>query len=134
MSRDKIVSLRERIENKKQKDQLEQYRGKVETIQKMIQCSSCHVRCAMCGHHVKAKDASTHPHTSSLGLTFCPSCKRELEDFLSISRGKEKSEVFWHNREWLKMWSAWLSYRQSVDNFMDSSELRLLLEELNSQS
>ena len=131
MSRDKIVSLRERLENKKQKEQLEQYRGKVETVQKMIQCSSCHVRCAMCGHHVKAKDASTHPHTSSLGLTFCASCKREFEDFLSISRGKEKSEVFWHNKEWIKMWSAWLNYRQAMTAFVDSPEFKLLLEELN---
>ena len=131
MARDKIVSLRERLEDKKQREKLEQYRGKIETIQKMMQCSSCQMRCAMCGHHVGERDASTHPPARSLGLTLCASCKSEYDDFLSLSRGKEQSDVFWHNKEWIKMWSAWLSYRQAMVAFVDSPEFKILLEELN---
>ena len=31
------------------------------------------------------------------------------------------------------MWSAWLSYQQAIDDFMDSPEFNVLLEELDTQ-
>jgi len=121
---DKIVSIRDRIESKKQKNQIAQNRQKIEAIQKVIQCSFCHFRCAMCGHHIKVTDSLPD---SSPGYAFCEQCRGEYEDFLSISRG-EHSDVFWHNKEWVNMWSSWIKYRQGMTGFINSREFKLLYE------
>jgi transcription elongation factor Elf1 len=121
---DKVVNIEERIEGQKQKKQLERHRGKIEAIQKLIQCTSCHMRCAMCGHHLK----------DAFAFAFCENCRDEFDDFLSISKGEKPPDVFWHNKEWIDMLSAWLNYRQAVNGFMNSPEFRLLLEELDPES
>ena len=129
---DKIVNLEERIEDREKKKQLKQYRGKIETLKKIIQCTSCHFKCAMCGLQMEARGSSRETHLAPIGLILCESCRDEFEDFLSTSRGVNRSDIFWHNQEWKDMWSAWLKYRKSINTFMDSSEFRLLLEEINS--
>lgn len=131
---DKIVSLQERIESRRRKEQRKLYFGKVETIQKLIQCSSCHVKCAMCGLQIHETEPSSEVSFPSMGLAFCESCGAEFEDFLAVSKGKKESDVFWHNEEWVKMWSTWLKYRQAIHAFMDSTEFQLLLDELDSHS
>lgn len=131
---DKVVSIEKRIESKKQEKQLEAYRGKLEGIQKVIQCSSCHHRCAMCGHYLKESDTTHDSPSTSSGFALCGCCKAEFEDFLAISREKGRSNIFWHNKEWVKMWSAWLDYRQAIDGFVNSPEFKSLLEELTKKS
>jgi len=134
MSADKIVSLAERLENKRHKKQVERYRGKVETIQKIVQCGSCQIRCAMCGLYLKRDASSASPPLSPGGLIFCESCRSEFDDFLSVSRGGKRSEVFWHNKEWVKLWSSWVNYRKAMSAFVDSPEFKLLMEELKTRS
>lgn len=124
----KIVDMQDQIQKKKQKELLEKYRGRVETVQKMVQCSACHFRCAMCGTQVEGHGAGK----SQIGLTFCEECGLEFEEYQSVSRGRKKPDVFWHNAEWLNVWSSWLSYRRAVAAFTNSREFRLLMEELNS--
>lgn len=121
---DKIVNIRDRIESQRQKKQIEQNRQKIDAIQKVIQCSLCHFRCAMCGLHIKATDFPPH---SSPGYAFCEQCRGEYEAFLAISKG-EHSDVFWHNKEWVNMWSAWIKYRQAMTSFINSPEFKLLCE------
>ena len=131
---EKVINIEERLEHKKQKKQLEQNRGKIEAIQKIVRCSSCHFRCVMCGHHLQDSDSSDSSPSSSFGFAFCKNCGAEFEDFLAVSRGKSRPDVLWHNREWLKMWSAWLDYRQAMNGFVDSPEFKSLLEEIDKQS
>ena len=128
----KVVNIEGRIESKKQKRQLELYRVKVDAIKKVIHCSSCHFKCAMCGLQVRETDSS-YNSISSLGYTFCESCRGEFEDFLSISRGEKSPDLFWQNKEWISMWAAWLKYQETIAGFMNSSEFKLLLKELDSQ-
>ena len=123
---DKIINLEDRLERKRREQKLEKDRSKLEAIQKVIQCSSCHFRCAMCGIHVHDPDLA-HETAASFGFPFCESCKSEFEDYLSILDG-EDPEVFWHNSEWVKMWSTWLDYRKSIKDYMDSSEFKRLLD------
>ena len=123
---EKIVDLRDRIDRKKQRAQMAQDRLKLETVQRVIQCSSCHLRCAMCGLHMNETDNPQDP-SLSLGYPLCESCGVEFNDFLAIKRG-ENSKVFWHNKEWVKMWSTWLNYRQAITAFMNSPEFKLLIE------
>ncbi|MBW2063629.1 MAG: hypothetical protein JRJ03_01730 [Deltaproteobacteria bacterium] len=127
----KVISLKERLKGKKQKEQIRKFRGKIDTIQKIIQCSSCHMKCAMCGMHLREEQHEPHPVESSLGLSFCECCRGEFEDFIALSRAKKDSDIFWHNKEWKKMWASWLSYRKALNTFMQSPEFRLLLEELD---
>jgi len=125
----KIIDMQEKIEDKKQKEQLEKYRGRVETIQKIVQCSACQFRCAMCGLQMSGADPSDKIRA---GLALCEGCKSEFEDYVALSKGKKSPDVFWHNREWLEIWSAWLSYRKAINAFTASREFKLLLEELGS--
>ena len=131
---DKIVSLSDRLESKRHKKQISRYRGKIETIQKIIQCGSCQIRCAMCGLYLRKEESHKDIPHASMGLMLCESCRSEFDDFLSVSRGQQRSEVFWHNKEWVKMWSAWINYRKAMTAFVDSPEFKLLMEELKTRS
>jgi len=128
---DKVVNIRQRIEDKKQRERREHHREKMETIQKVVQCTACHFRCAMCGLHVTAADSPDQPPTSPDGLTFCESCGQEFDDFLAISRGEKRPDISWHNKEWFNMWSAWLEYRESINDFLNSNEFKHILEEID---
>ena len=134
MSAKKIVHLADRLENKTHKKQVERYREKVESIQKIVQCGSCRIRCAMCGLYLNNDDTSFKPFSNSTGLTLCESCRSEFDDFLSVSRSGQRSEVFWHNEKWVKMWSAWINYRKAMTAFVESPELKQLMEELKTRS
>ena len=131
---EKIVNIKERIESKKQKKQLAKYRGKIEAIKELIQCASCHFRCAMCGQLTDVKDPASGAPSSPLGLKFCEDCQGEFEEFLSISSRGKRPKVFWHNKEWVHMWSAWLNYRRAMNGFLNSPEFKLLLEEFDTDS
>ena len=125
----KIVDMQEKLETRKQEEQLRKYRGRVETIQKILQCSSCHFRCAMCG--LQISDTDSKPN---VGLTLCESCRSEFEEYLAISRGKKKPDVFWHNQEWLEIWKSWLTYRRAIDAFTASQEFKLLIDDMKNES
>ncbi len=127
---DKVVDIEERLSRRRQGRQLEQYRAKIQSLQKVFHCTSCRFRCAMCGHHVGTEADSTPPEPGPLGYVFCEGCRNEFEDFLAISSGEKQAEVFWHNKAWLDMWSAWLNYQQAVSRFMHSPEFKILLSEL----
>jgi len=55
----------------------------------------------------------------------------EFEDFLGMSREKKGSNIFWHNQEWVKLWSAWLDYYQAMGEFRNSTQFKQLSKELD---
>ena len=126
---DKVVDIREQIDRREQGRQVEKYREKVRTILKVLQCTSCQFKCAMCGNHLSEAPSETEATSGPLGFVFCDGCRGEFEDYLGISSGEKKAEVFWHNKAWLEMWSAWVDYQQAIHRFMHSSEFKLLLTE-----
>lgn len=128
---DNILNITDRLESKKRKEQIEAFRGRVNALQKIVQCSSCRLRCGMCGHHLvpdascpSASDSDSLPSHTDLNL--CASCRTEFNDFLEMASGKKGAEVFWHNREWMNLWSSWLDYREAIREFRDSPEFRQL--------
>ena len=127
----KILDIHDQLEKKKKKEHLEKYRGRTDSIQKIIQCSSCRFRCAMCGVQVPSGETT---HRAPMGLNFCGDCLAEFEEFVSVTKGGTPPEVFWHNQEWIEVWRAWLDYRKAISAFVTSKEYTLLLEELNSDS
>jgi hypothetical protein len=128
----KIVDIHDQLERKKKKEHMEKYRGRLDSMQKIIQCSSCRFRCAMCGTQVPPPGGT--PARTPLGLSFCGDCMAEFEEFVSVTKGKKPPEVFWHNQEWIEVWRAWLDYRKAISAFVASKEYTLLLEEPDSDS
>jgi hypothetical protein len=85
----------------------------------------------MCGLHLKRTDASANSTSSSFGFVFCESCREEFENYLSISGGEKRPDIFWHNKEWMNMWSAWINYQKAIKGFINSPEFKLLRDELD---
>ena len=90
---EKILSITGRIEEKKQKQEAESCRHKIETAQRIIQCSSCHFRCAMCGYPLESSDRSSSQVLSCLDFPLCENCRHEFEEFMSIRSGKKESDI-----------------------------------------
>jgi hypothetical protein len=130
---EKIIDIRKRIESQKNSLQLKRYWTKIDTLRRVTQCSSCRLKCSMCGQYLDNADSSCNAGESDRGYTFCDPCREEYEDFLALSRGKGTPKVFWHNKEWKRMWSAWLRYRQAINDFFDSPEFDIMLEELENK-
>jgi hypothetical protein len=125
----KVVYITNQLEEKKLKDRRQDLKQKVETVQRIVHCSSCQFKCAMCGLHcdvVHTPSPETSPHYS---LRLCDNCRSEYEDFLKMTLGKEKSHVLWHNDEWVNLWSAWLKYQKALRSFEDSAEFSQLTRE-----
>ena len=54
----------------------------------------------------KEATPSTSEKTALSEFKLCESCGAEFEDYIKISENKGKPhDIFWHNREWLQMWS-----------------------------
>ena len=116
-----ILNITKKLEEKKRKNTIELYGNKIETLKRFVQCSSCHFRCSMCGHHFKNPEA-IRPASSTTDFYLCESCREEFEDFLKTTSGEKKSTAFWHNDEWVSLWSSWLDFRRAIMRFRDSDE------------
>lgn len=127
----KVLNITNRLEDKKRKQQTEIHRGKMETLQRIIQCSSCHFKCAMCGYHLNTTDSPYAPPSSPPNFYLCESCRAEFEEYMEMTSGKKESNIFWHNREWMKLWSAWFDFQQAIKEFKNSVEFEQLTEELD---
>jgi hypothetical protein len=119
---DKVLNLTGRLEDRKRKQQLASHRQRIETIQRIAQCSSCHLKCAMCGERLKGNEAPYSPNIPSREFVLCQGCNLEFQDFMEMTKGKEGSGIFWHNKEWRNLWSAWLDYQRAVKAFKKSTE------------
>ena len=120
---DKVIDIQERLDRQRQGRQVREHRNKIQALQRVLQCTSCQFRCAVCGHHLNEAPDAPGP----LGYVFCDSCRGEFEAFLEISSGESSPDVFWHNEAWLEMWSAWLDYQQAIHRFMHSREFMKLV-------
>jgi hypothetical protein len=127
----KVLNITNRLEDKKRKLQAETHRGKMETLQRIVQCSSCHFKCAMCGYHLTTGDSPHAPPSSPSNFYLCESCRAEFKEYMEMKSGKKESAAFWHNRQLVKLWSAWFDFQQAIKEFKDSVEFEQLIEELD---
>ncbi len=127
---DNVIDIQTRIDRLRQGQQMERHREKIRALQKVLHCSSCHLKCAMCGHPLSGPPETRGGETTPPGYAFCDGCKGEFEDFMSISSGGKGAEVFWHTTAWMEMWSAWLDFQQAIQRFKRSPEYTLLLSEI----
>jgi hypothetical protein len=125
----KVVCITNQLEKKKLKERTRDLKQKVETVQRIVHCSSCRYRCAMCGLHCEVAHKPATAASPHYPFRLCNNCRSEYEDFLRMARGKEKSRVPWHNDEWMNLWSAWLEYQKALRSFEDSAEFSQLTRE-----
>ena len=124
---EKVLSITARLEDKRRKQQVEAYRDKFEAVQRVLQCSACHLKCAMCGRHKTEAESSNPPPPASIESTLCEGCRSEFEAFQKISKeGRSGSDIFWHNDEWLELWARWLDYQRSISKFRNSFDFKQL--------
>lgn len=127
---EKVVSITERIESKKQKHELIRYHGKIAAIKKVTQCSSCYLKCMMCGQYLDEGNYNPDNEIEN-EYVFCDNCDNEYKNFLALCHGEGHDQEPWHNREWKNMWAAWLRYQKAMKGFKSSPEFQDLMEELN---
>ena len=126
---DNVIDIRARIDLLRQGKRIERHWEKIRTLHKVIQCASCRLKCAMCGHLLSEHEAGQGTSVP-MGYVFCDGCRAEFEDFIAVSSGEKSADVFWHNAAWMDMWSSWLDYQQAIRRFMRSPEFKLLLSEI----
>jgi hypothetical protein len=131
---DNIVDINSKLEQNRRQKQFEQYREKIKTLQRIVQCSSCHFKCSMCGKHLHHEEDRCGCSSLSTELIFCDSCQKEYEDFLAIAKDGKDPELFWQNEAWVQMWTKWLSYRHAIAQFLNSNEFQDLMEEIERQA
>lgn len=98
-------------------------------MQKAVQCSSCHLKCAMCGQHL-SNGGDCPPILACHDLTLCEPCQNEYGDYMDTMGAAGQKAFFWHNKEWARLWKAWLEYQKSIRDFRNSSEFRQLISEM----
>ena len=127
----KVLNISHLIEDKRRQQQQESHRQAVRSVRRTVECSLCHHMCAMCGCRLEAGSSSCPSGSSPLGSGLYACCRAEFENYLAVSSGEKGPDVFWHNKEWLRLWSAWSNYRQAIGKFKDSLEYKQLTEELD---
>jgi hypothetical protein len=130
---EKVFNFTNKLEEKRREQKLESYRNRLETLQRIVHCASCHFKCSMCGHHLHEAASTGGPVPDFPGLSLCESCRAEFEDFLRMRRGENDKGVPWHNSEWLELWSVWLDYQRAIGEFRNSDEFRRTVEEMDDQ-
>jgi hypothetical protein len=126
----KVLSISDRLDEKRRREQLERHHSKVETVKRVVQCSACHLKCGMCGIHFDADDSSCcPPFSSSQVFNLCETCRSEFDDYLKMVDGQKGADIFWHSEKWLKLWSAWVEYQEAMAAFRNSREFRQLIDE-----
>lgn len=125
----KVLNITNILEGKKKEQQREDYRKRLETIQRVVQCSSCRFKCAMCGLHIESDDKERKG--SFLGFNLCPTCRMEFEDFLKRKSIKTDKSLFWHTEAWSRLWSRWLEYQKALNGLRTSKEYKQINKELD---
>ncbi len=122
-----IVKFDECMEAEKKKRKVEKIK-KLTVIKKIFECTKCALKCTRCGTQVAVSQSSSY--SREVPYRFCMSCEDEFRDFLDKKRGTDRKELYWHNREWIATWEAWIEYQKAIKRYENSNEFKQLLNEL----
>jgi hypothetical protein len=102
-----IVRFDERMETEKKKRKQERIK-KLNAMRKIFECTKCALKCNRCGTQVDISRTSSY--VKEVPYRFCTSCEDEFKDFLDKTKDNSRKDLYWHNREWMAMWKAWIHY------------------------
>ncbi|HDR13893.1 MAG TPA: hypothetical protein ENN79_00110 [Desulfobacteraceae bacterium] len=123
---DNLLNIEDLLQTRRRRRELENKTRKVQALRKLVQCTSCRLRCAMCGCRVDSGDMKTSGF-EDLEFVLCESCRTDFDDYKAAFEKKRVSECFWHNKEWMALWSSWIGYQRSIRGFIDSEEFKQLM-------
>jgi hypothetical protein len=126
---EKVFNITARLEDRKRKEQVQEYRDRFEAIQRVLQCSGCQYKCAMCNRHIDPSDPSSPPLSTPAEFILCESCQSEFDAFRRASRKDAyEPDVFWHNQEWINLWRCWLELQRAINKFRNSFDFNKIAE------
>jgi hypothetical protein len=123
---DNVLSITERLENKRRETQIRVYREKATAARRIVQCCSCALRCGMCGQHMEPDEACCNRQKAVQPFHLCETCRADFQDYMDRLDGKGGEDLFWQNEEWMGLWSAWLQFQEALGKFKDSKACRAL--------
>jgi len=123
---DKVLSITDRLENKRRETQIKVYREKATAARRIAHCCSCALRCGMCGQHMEANETCCAARTGGEAYHLCDACRADFQDYMDRLNGTDGIDLFWHNDEWMGLWSAWVQFQKALRKFKASKACREL--------
>jgi hypothetical protein len=123
----KIIDIEDRLKLEQKKKAKVERAKKMEAVRKTVQCTRCLARCSKCGVQFETHEMYKRQKGP---YRFCPFCQEEFEDFRRIKEKGEESPFYWHNKEWVGVWQAWLDYQQAMKDYGESQEFIDLVREV----
>ncbi len=122
-----ILEFGKKVENLKSERDDAVRRLKIESLRKIFQCTRCMMKCSKCGAQMDSGEYARFAAPYSL----CKSCLQEYEEYRSrVGEDRGKSEFYWRNSAWMKVWESWLQHQKSLDQYRQSKEFLQLMDEV----
>jgi hypothetical protein len=127
-----IISLNSKIQLAKEKKAVIIRKRKIQTVQKIFQCTQCAFKCEKCGTQISMDrhDIEEDDNSQKTSYRFCGSCSEEYIDYIKRTNGEGNPDCYWHNEAWIKVWKTWIDYQGSIDRYLKSKEFIQLLNEI----
>jgi hypothetical protein len=128
-----IISLNQKLQNQKTRQDAIIRKRKILGAQKMFKCIRCAFKCEKCGATIEfGPQTKTKDRDMALKPPYnlCQSCHEEYEDYINLLKGKKIVDDYWHNDLWAELWKRWIDYQSAVDSYLKSKEFKKLLVEL----
>ena len=131
-----IISIDNKLQLSKDKKAELVRKRKISAVQKVLQCTHCTFKCEKCGTQMSVSPGGDEVIKKDLRVPyrFCESCSEEYLDYVDRLKGGGDPDQYWHNDDWLGIWSAWIDYQSSVDRYLKSKEFLQLMNELKQGS
>jgi hypothetical protein len=97
---------------------------------KTYSCSRCQHKCMKCGSQTDLPE-SQPDDGHHVPYRLCRHCMEEYLEFMRRLHGRGDTSLFWHNREWMELWKAWINYQEAFTRYELSEGFRRLVEELH---
>ena len=124
-----IISLDDKIELSREKKATLRRRQKAVAVRRVVQCTSCSLKCEKCGTQVEPR-AGAAEERQNLPYHFCEACDDEYRDYIERLQGRGDADCYWHNDAWMKVWESWLEHQRWLDQYRQSKEFLQLLQEV----
>ncbi|MBM4295693.1 MAG: hypothetical protein FJ126_12435 [Deltaproteobacteria bacterium] len=123
----KIIDIEDRLKLEQKKRAKVDKAKKAEVVRKILQCTRCLARCLKCGVQFDTHEMYKRYKGP---FRFCQSCQEEYDEFLRVRDAGQESSLYWYNKEWQRLWQAWLDYQQAVKDYGESPEFLDLVREV----
>jgi hypothetical protein len=127
-----VISIDEKRQRGKQEKAALIRKRKIQTVQRVFQCTHCAIKCMKCG-------AQTDPHdedqrqilqNNKIPYRFCVACAEEYLDYIQRLQGQGDPDCYWQNEAWIAIWKAWIDYQGTNDRYAQTKEFKQLVQEL----